>query len=111
MDDVVADENEVWETDSADSAEEINDLTESLYKAYKDRMDILVKDEDDGEKDVLSKDENYIMKKGVHDIKVPLPSRWVDHSPTKQRERKGDFFWNVKNPEDGPSFAFWEKFY
>ena len=58
MDDVVADENEVWETDSADSAEEINDLTESLYKAYKDRMDILVKDEDDGEKDVLSKDEN-----------------------------------------------------
>ena len=53
------------DTDSVESSIEINDLTESYFETYKERMNVLVKEEDDGEEAVSGCENNWIMKKGM----------------------------------------------
>lgn len=109
MDDVMKDSEEVGDTDSVASADELIDLTEATYESFKAKLSVLVKEDDDGEEAMSNRDENWIMKKGVEgrNIKLP-PSDWVTPAPnTIAGEPK---FEDIDNPGKWPSFTFRAKY-
>ena len=109
IDDVVADNEDYGDTDSVETSIEINDLTECYFETYKERINVLVKEEDDGEEAVSGCEHNWIMKKGINDVSIPLPpDDWVTPEPKKD---KGEpIFSEVDNPGDWPSFTYRAKF-
>ena len=62
-----------------------------------------------GEEIVLSKDENWIMKKGLDDVRITLPlDDWT--IPLPNTSTGESYFEEVDNLKDWPSVTFQAKF-
>ena len=63
MNEIVEDIEDYGDTSSLESAIEIEDFTKSYFKSYKERINVLMKEDDDGEDAVSGCEQNWIMKK------------------------------------------------
>ena len=106
MSEVLGEMEEIGDTDSVNSSDEAKYLGEAVEEAFRDTLMLLVKDEDDVE---ASASPNWIMKKGIGEIRVPLPpDDWKPGVPDAGRGEPT--FQNVDNPGDWPEYTFKAKF-
>jgi hypothetical protein len=106
MAEVMGEMEEIGDTDSVNSSDEAQDLGEAVEEALRDRLMLLVKDDDDVE---ASASPNWIMKKGIGEISMPKPPD--DWKPGVPDTRRGEpAFEFVDNPGDWPEYTFKAKF-
>ena len=110
---VVAEEAlEVGDGDSAASANEINEIDQTFEESKSDRLQVIIKLEDDGEDAVRDNDVNYTPFgfEGL-DEKTSLPQVPADwkRPPPKSNEPKD--FEDVDNPGGWNEFTYRPKFY
>ena len=102
----IADEAEIGDTDSVDSSPEIIDLTDGYNEALQQRLQLLVKLEDDIEECTSKQLDNWVLNEGldndVNFFKVP-----DDYAPSQPKPERGvPIFNQVDNPGMWPEYSF-----
>ena len=82
MDDVIYEGEEIGDTNNVDSSDEIIDHTQATYDTFREKMCVLVKDDDGGMEATSDKNDNWILKTGLHGARIQLPRNdWVTPPP------------------------------
>ena len=112
MDDVQEEEKETGDGDSTGSADDVNPIDDAMSEAQTDRLQVLIKLEDDGEESAIMDSENkclFVLTGLEPEISVPEPpDDWVPDAP--KTDRNEPLFAVVDNPGLWSQFTFRPKF-
>jgi hypothetical protein len=112
MADVVEEENETGDGDSTGSADDVNPIDDAMSEAQADRLQVLIKLEDDGEESAIMDAESkclFVLTGLEPEIAVPKPpDDWVPDVP--KTDRNEPLFAAVDNPGFWSQFTFRPKF-
>ena len=112
MDAVIEDENDQGDGDSVEDSDEMQLLNELASEAERDRLKVLIKQEDDTDDVVLDGEENHLRFDLVDlddETKLPtIPEGWKPKPP--KSELNEPRFEDVDNPGSWPEYTFSPKF-
>ena len=108
IDDVRAEEQEEGDTDSVVGSDEMEELSKGYDAALKDKLLVIVKEEDNIEECTSDQLDNWVLNKGLDDDLnwSRVPAEWK--APLSNVANKQPKFESVDNPGEWPEYSFFQ---